>query len=401
VSNISDPHKVIVPTYKSFRNLDDNDRHYNLNGNLYNLLVAETSDLYLKLAHNNNNYNDDEQPLFLTICVTAIDKLGRSVGAKTNLFKSLESELKEIIDREIYEICNSFQQQMIANNQMMNLIEAEDQSIMLFNATQNVFKIFMRVLSNHKTVFNAFKQSETFFLRSFNGSDIKKEKENKADRIHKLQTYSIESVWNGMQRAILQYLLKKYLESNKEEKQTKPRHQNNESAVESLLNPLHEQKSMDLKQNRSRSPSPSPSPNPTKQSMGGFGKRLKNSKFFKRGKKDNNEMNEEHINEDGGDLFSGQIAQKYHEEAMDGLTFSFADSNVGSIVLEESGMTISKHHIKDKRSEFAAHSASEKKRLSLSKMTAFNVNQKRDRSGTGLDAFSVKHRQKRQQQKNE
>merc|ERR1712115_72598 len=116
---------------------------------------------------------------------------------------------------------------------------------------------------------------------------------------------------------------------------------------------------------------------------------------------DNDE--EKGIDDKGGDLFSSSISSKYHDVAMDGLTFSFADSNIGSIVLDKAGMTISKGHVKG-GSEFAAQSI--QKRISLSQannqtiMNSLGIipsirPQQRERSGTGLDAFSVKSRQKR------
>ncbi len=148
-TSLDDLYKIIIP---SFCNLDDTKDENITSTSVCHLLVAETTDAYLNLANNNNNYSDDGQPLFLTICVTAIDKLRRSVGVKTNLLKSFESHLKAIISAGTYEICNPLQ--------MTNIIQPEDQGIMSLNATANVFKIFQGVLRYHKTVINIFNDKE-------------------------------------------------------------------------------------------------------------------------------------------------------------------------------------------------------------------------------------------------
>ena len=346
-TSLQDPYKIIIPTYKSFRNLDDvkDDTLVDpdIFGNIQHLLVAETSDEYLKLAHNNNNYNDDEQPLFLTICVTAIAKLGRSVGAKTNLFKSLDVELKEIIDREIYQICNSYQQQMIQSNQSM--IERYDQSILLQNAAQNVFKIFLRVLQNQKTVISVFKQSERVLLREKQSNKHKQTRFTNAN--DKLQSYTMESVWNGVQKSILNHLLKRYLEVTHSHKKETKEAKEEKSVVDALLEDEEMNDNL-LRVRNSPSPSPSSTGNNSKESAS-FGKRLKDRSFFKR--KSAKNYDDDDANEENGnsDLYAINIPNRYHDAAMDALTFSFADSNIGSIVLEEQGLTITNTHIKDKR----------------------------------------------------
>ncbi len=56
---------------------------------------------------------------------------------------------------------------------------------------------------------------------------------------------------------------------------------------------------------------------------------------------------------------------------MDGLTFSFADSNIRSFVLESTGMTISKGHNKAMPSAFAATNRHGQKRIGLTQANAF------------------------------
>ena len=213
-------------------------------GHVEHLLVAETSEEYLRLQASPSVHS---QRLLLTICVTAIDKLGRSPGARTDL-----------------PVSSHFQQ----SSGYHGSAEPEEQSAMLLAATLNILKLLQRVLVNHKTVIGVFDSVDRSLAR----------RKSKEERLHRLQNYTLEAVWHGVQAALLQHLLKLYLcpeqlgrEREKEKEKQQSKH---------LTPQLQPQSQPGGDRDKDRR-SPSPSPSLSSVNPQSLASRLKPSKFFK------------------------------------------------------------------------------------------------------------------------
>lgn len=159
-SIVANPSKVIIPTYKHFRSIQEhntgsstpiNSSNSTIIAFEYQLLTHEINDRYLQYF----NYN---KSLFITICVSAINKLGRSIGARGQLFRNLKKELQSVIKREMQLMLNAqmeYYHRMYAADNEMN----DDQSQLLLDVCLNIFKIFVKILGNHSIVIKVFQQT--------------------------------------------------------------------------------------------------------------------------------------------------------------------------------------------------------------------------------------------------
>lgn len=345
LTTISDPSKVIFPTYNSFRkhknNMEMND--VSISSNVKQYLIEETSDNYIKNAHR-------DFKLFLEICSCAFDQLPNSGTGKKKFLNQLGSELTNIIDREL----SIVQFEHASPNDKLS---PSQQTSILLDATENTFKIFDRVLMNHKAVLKVFENDKMGKL----GKSVTGRKSLS------LTQYSIETVWNEMCFVIKQFL-EKYLDVNNNNNNTgKDKNEEKKSAVDELM-------SFDGKNDQDSSPSRNIN----------ISRMLKKNKLLRTlGGKGDNSSNNDNSNdkEDGFDADMSNIGGnlggldigalqhigmkddnllKAHNIATQQLTFSFSDSNVQSIVKGASSIYGNKGQ--KTATEFAA---TNKKRLSL------------------------------------
>ena len=359
--SIDNPYKVVVPIYQSFLSIESNNfnNNNNNNSNIYDdnnnnssndilgfntkigssiqeLLIEETSDSYLK-----NPTND--QKLFLRICSTAIVKLGRHIGTKGSLYKDLNRELISIIKREL-----KFSHALYDNT--VESITPNEQSDLLLHAMQNIFKLYTKILNNHKIVINIFNKNEQI--------------------LNILKEYTLQSVWNAMQKS-MKIFLETYLNISQKSKNIPSSPTGNTSQFE--LDTLHE--NADESENSIISPNRATVVNNTRDNnVSSKNESRWKAILLRRSKKKDNTTN---ISIDvlrRGTVVDENATKKTNfEDILNTLTFGFTDSTKTSYVKSSAGLTM-KYYNNIKPTSDSQYAAKNGTNNYLLNMSASNLN---------------------------
>ncbi|ETO29309.1 hypothetical protein RFI_07814 [Reticulomyxa filosa] len=387
--NLSDPSKIVVPTYSTLKANKMDEIH---SRRLRELLLAETK---------------DKDPLqnrivFIASCVMATEKLARTTPTVTRLHKSLGDEFRTILKREMQE--NQARYMTTHPGQAPSL---EDQSQLLQQGTNSAFQSLLKVLESHLTALHEFEsakqqqQSDTASQSSANLTRSRTPRNIMVDEQMKLDQYSKEAVWANLQEVCLKHL-KKYLGELSEREKAGNRASNatgkdgssadgsnklksgseNDKSNGNDNGDLNDQKddAFDAKEQ-------------TLKKRGFFG-RMTKSKKSTAANNSNSNNNAASGNGGGGSEANTDDEESRDEKQQDWseLTFSFADSSQKSIVqIAHEGNMASSSYLKGMREFAAIGNSQDTRRLSLRTLSTSLLEQgMRQNSGQNINMFDTR-----------